>query len=265
MARKRRSKSRLLVGVIHLGPLPGSPGWREPLEKIVQSAVAEGETLLGAGFDGLLVENYGDAPFHPDQVPPITVASMMRAALALRGLGEFPLGVNVLRNDVSAALAIAVAAGADFIRVNIHAGAFATDQGLIQGRAHDTLRLRRDLDAEKVEIWADVLCKHARPVGETSLEDAARDLVERACADKLILTGSRTGEPADPEDLGRLRRLRLRKDIIVGSGLMEQNLHLVSEAQGAIVASALRRGGRAGEPLDPKRVRSFIRAWKSLD
>jgi membrane complex biogenesis BtpA family protein len=263
MPKKPKAKP-LLVGVIHLDPLPGSPhGW-EPLGRIVGRAVTEGNLLLSEGFDALIVENYGDAPFYPLHVPPVTVAAMTRIATALRQLGDFPLGINVLRNDAAAALAVAVASGADFIRVNIHTGAFSTDQGLIEGRAHETLRLKKDFDAMDVEIWADVLCKHAHPVGDLSLEEAARDLVERGHADKLIVTGSRTGEPANPEELDRLLGLRLRKDILVGSGLTAKNVHLFSAAQGAIVASALRRGGQAGRALDPKRVRTFVKAWRAL-
>jgi membrane complex biogenesis BtpA family protein len=254
----------MLVGVLHLGPLPGSPGSREPLARNVGRAVTEGNLLLSEGFDALIVENYGDSPFYPHRVPPVTVASMTRTATALRQLGDYPLGINVLRNDAAAALAVAVASGADFIRVNIHTGAFATDQGLIEGEAHETLRLRRELDAAEIEIWADVLCKHAHPVGELSMEEAARDLVERGHADKIILTGTRTGEPARPEELDQLLKLRLGKDIIVGSGLTAKNLHLFMAAQGAIVASTLRRGGRAGQSLDSKRVRAFAKAWKAL-
>lgn len=264
MSKKSKAKP-LLVGVIHLAPLPGSPEWREPLGRIVGRAVMEGKLLLDEGFDGLIVENYGDAPFHPHGAPPITVAAMTRTATALRQLGDFPLGINVLRNDAAAALAVAVASAADFMRVNIHTGAFSTDQGIIEGEAHETLRRRRDLGATDVEIWADVLCKHAHPVGDLSLEEAARDLVERGGADRIIVTGSRTGEPASPEDLDRLLRLRLRKDILVGSGLTAKNVHLFSAAQGAVVSSALRRGGHAGQPLDSKRVRDFIKAWKSLN
>lgn len=257
------TRERLLIGVLHLPPLPGAPGRREPLEDIVRRAMSETETLLSAGFHGVVVENFGDAPFFGDRVPPVTVAAMTRVVRAIRETGTFPLGVNVLRNDASAALAVAVGAGAGFIRVNIHTGAFATDQGVIEGRAPETLRERAALGAEEVEIWADVLCKHASPLGELSLEDHAKDLIERGGADRLILTGARTGEPTSTGDLQRILALRLGRDVLVGSGLTDTNAADYAGADGALVGSWIRDGGRAGRPLDPERARRLAGVWKA--
>jgi len=258
-----RAKHRLLLGMIHLPPLPGSPRGAESLARIESAALREAGTLLEAGFDGILVENYGDAPFFPDNVPPVTVSAMTRVALAVRRLGRFPLGVNVLRNDAAAALSIAAVIEAQFIRVNVHTGVSATDQGILQGRAHETLRLRKALGVE-IEIWADVQCKHSRPLADVPLEEAARDLAERAGADSLILTGPRTGEPADPGDLERLAALRLGRPLFVGSGVTEGNLHLYRRSDGAIVGSSVRRRGVAGAPIDPGAARRLAAAWKEL-
>jgi membrane complex biogenesis BtpA family protein len=255
---------RLLVGVLHLPPLPGAPGRPVPLERVIPQAMSDAELLLSSGFDGLIVENFGDAPFFRDDVPPVTVAAMTRVVHAIRGMGTFPLGVNVLRNDASAALAVAVGAGADFIRVNIHMGAFATDQGVIEGKAFATLRERRVLGADTVEIWADVLCKHASPLGGLSLEEHAKDLVERGRADKLILTGTRTGEAVSAGDLDRVAGLRLGRDVLVGSGLTDANAPDYARAAGALVGSWIRKGGKAGRPLDPERVRRLAAAWKAV-
>ena len=152
--------SRPVVGMVHLLPLPGAPGWGGPLGKVVARAVEEARILSEEGMDGVMVENYGDIPFHPGAVPPETVAAMAVVVRAVMEAVEVPVGVNVLRNDAHGALAVAAATGARFIRVNVHTGAMWTDQGLIQGRAHETLRLRRTL-APGVAILADVLVKHS--------------------------------------------------------------------------------------------------------
>jgi membrane complex biogenesis BtpA family protein len=130
-----------LLGVIHLPPLPGSPRFGGDFGAVLGAAARDARALVEGGFDGIIVENFGDAPFVPDAVAPITIASMTACALAVRA--EAPLlalGINVLRNDAEAALAIAIACGASMIRVNVHTGSRVTDQGLIEGRAHGTPR-----------------------------------------------------------------------------------------------------------------------------
>src|SRR5580693_9193026 len=142
-----------LFGVIHLRPLPESPRYAGDLAAIVASAERDARALAAAGFDGIVVENFGDVPFVPGSVAPVTVAAMTACALAVRAAAPgLPLCVNVLRNDAEAALAVAVAASADMIRVNVHTGARVTDQGLVEGRAHLTLRLRRALGAGHVRL-----------------------------------------------------------------------------------------------------------------
>jgi membrane complex biogenesis BtpA family protein len=124
----------LLLGVVHLPALPGSPGYRGDMAGLVDAAVRDAEALIAGGMGGFIVENFGDAPFFAERVPPETIASMGRVLAALPQ-GEHLVGVNVLRNDARAALGLAAAFGLDFIRVNVHVGAAVTDQGVIEGRA----------------------------------------------------------------------------------------------------------------------------------
>ena len=122
-----------LVGMVHLGPLPGAPRYRGDLDAVITAAVADARTLIDAGFDGLMVENFGDAPFFADDAPKETIAAMTRVVGAVTALGA-PTGVNVLRNDALGALAVAAASGAAFIRVNVLSGVMYTDQGVITGK-----------------------------------------------------------------------------------------------------------------------------------
>jgi membrane complex biogenesis BtpA family protein len=159
-----------LVGVIHLRPLPGSPRFEGDLGAVVASAARDARLLADAGFDGIMVEYFGDAPFVPGKVAPITVAAMTACALAVRAEARgAALGINVLRNDAEAALSIAVASGAQLVRVNVHTGARVTDQGVIEGRAHETLRLRRALDASAIRLLCDVDVKHSAPLAARPL------------------------------------------------------------------------------------------------
>src|SRR5690242_11478492 len=114
------STAKPVIGMLHIPALPGSPRNALGLDAIADRVLADAEALNAGGIDGLMIENFGDVPFYPNDVPPHTVAFMTRLALEVKRRFNLPLGINVLRNDGRAALAGAMAAGARFIRVNIY-------------------------------------------------------------------------------------------------------------------------------------------------
>jgi membrane complex biogenesis BtpA family protein len=135
-----------------------------------------------------------------------------------------------------------------------------TDQGLLQGDAHGTLRERRLLGCD-VAIFADVQTKHGVPLAPLDIEQEARDLAQRALADALIVTGRATGEPTALADLKRVRAAVPATSILVGSGVSADSVgELLSIADGAIVGTWLKRDGRVDNPVDPARVRRLVNA-----
>lgn len=237
--------------MVHLPPLPGSPRGGT-LEFALERALEDTRTLAENGADGVIVENLGDAPFAGDRVAPATVAQLTRIGLAVRQAApSLCLGINVLRNDALAALSIAAAVEADFIRVNVHTGTMVTDQGVLEGRARETLLERNRLGA-RVRIAADVLVKHAVPLGEPDLADVARDTALRGLADVLIVTGSGTGRPHDPARVDTVRSA-VDRPVWVGSGVSPATIADFT-ADGAIVGTCLHRDGQLDAPLDPARV-----------
>lgn len=262
---------KLLLGMVHLPPLPGSPGAGssppgETIEAALECARRDAAAILDGGMDGLIVENFGDTPFHPDRVPPITIAAMCRVTAKLadefgdRGL----LGVNVLRNDAAAAIAIATAAGLDLIRVNVHCGAMVTDQGILEGRAHETLRERSRLSST-VAILADVLVKHAAPLGERDPGDLARETAGRGMADGLIVTGSATGSTANIAILEQVRAAVRDRPILLGSGVRAATVgEYLALADGLIVGTALKEHDNVHAPVDAERVRRLVDAARAV-
>ena len=249
-----------LVGMVHLLPLPGAPRWEGSMGAVVERAVEDARALEAGGMDGVIVENFLDAPFFSDRVPPETVAAITRVTGRLLDDLRIPVGVNVLRNDATAALAVAAATGAHFIRVNVHTGSMWTDQGWIQGHAERTLRDRARLGAHTA-ILADVFVKHASPPPGLTIEDAARDCWERGLADGLIVTGSGTGEPTDAGSVAAVRAAVPDSPIWVGSGATPATVaSLLSAADGIIVGSALCHDGQAGSGIDPRRVGDLVEA-----
>jgi membrane complex biogenesis BtpA family protein len=251
---------RALIGMVHLLPLPGSPRWGGSLDAVVERAVADARALRDGGFDACLVENYGDAPFSPGQVDPGTVAAMAVAVAEVRRAVAGPVGVNVLKNDARAALAVAAATGASFIRVNIHVGAVVADQGLIQADAYTTLRYRRLLGTD-TRLLVDVGGKHAVPLAPVNLEQVARDAATRGLADALVVSGAATGEATPLGDVERVRAAVPGHPVLVGSGVTPDTVRdVLRVADGAIVGTWVKRDGRTQNPVDPARVAALARA-----
>jgi len=252
-----------IIGVVHLLPLPTSPCWGGSLKAVIDRAEQEATALASGGVDGIIVENFFDAPFTKSQVDPAVVSAMTLVIQRLMNLVTLPLGINVLRNDAQSALAIATVVKAQFIRVNVLTGVMATDQGLIEGQAHHLLRYRRELGSD-VKILADVLVKHARPLGSPNLTTAVQDTIERGLADGVILSGWATGSPPNLEDLELATAAANGTPVFIGSGANWENIStLMQAADGVIVSSSLKRHGRRDQPIDPIRVSQFVEAARS--
>ncbi|RCJ25006.1 phosphorybosylanthranilate isomerase [Nostoc sp. ATCC 43529] len=256
-----------IIGVVHLLPLPTSPRWGGSLKAVIDRAEQEAAALASGGVDGMIVENFFDAPFTKNQVDPVVVSAMTMVVQRIQNLVTLPVGLNVLRNDAKSAMAIASCVQAQFIRVNVLTGVMATDQGLIEGEAHQLLRYRRELGSD-VKILADVLVKHARPLSSPNLTVAVKDTIERGLADGVILSGWATGSPPNLEDLELACGAAAGTPVFIGSGANWENIDtLMQAADGVIVSSSLKRHGRIEQPIDPIRVSQFVeaarRSWNS--
>ncbi|MGD1931720.1 MAG: photosystem I biogenesis protein BtpA [Leptolyngbyaceae cyanobacterium] len=252
-----------VIGVVHLLPLPTSPRWGGDLQRVIDRAEQEATALASGGVSGIIVENFFDSPFPKDQVDPAVVSAMSLIVHRLQQLVAVPVGINVLRNDARSAMAIATCVNAQFIRVNVLTGVMATDQGLIEGCAYELLRYRRELGSE-VKILADVLVKHARPLGSPNLTTAVEETIHRGLADGIILSGWATGSPPSLEDLELAKTAAKEIPVFIGSGANWENIgQLIQSADGAIVASSLKRKGDINQPIDPIRVRQFIESLEA--
>ena len=236
------------------------------MSDVIERAVADATTLAESGFPAVMIENYGDLPFFPDTVPSETVAAMTVATRAVAETTALPFGINVLRNDVSSALAVAAATGGAFVRVNVLTGLMYTDQGPLVGKAADALRKRSTL-APEVEIWADVMVKHAAAPAGIDTRQAAADTVERGLADAVIISGSGTGVEPDLHEATVVRAaIPPETRLVVGSGADVDNLpKLVDLADAIIVGSSLKIDRKVENPVDPDRAAHFVKTAKDHD
>lgn len=247
-----------IIGVVHLLPLPSSARWGGSLQAVIDRAEQEATALAAGGIDGIIVENFFDAPFVKDQVNGAVISAMTLIMHRLKNIITLPMGVNVLRNDALSGMAIAACTQAQFIRVNVLTGIMATDQGFIEGKANELLRYRRELGCD-VQIFADVLVKHARPLSNTNLTIAVQEAIERGLADAVILSGWVTGDPPNLADLELATAAAKGTPVLIGSGATWENIGtLIKAADGVIVSSSLKRRGKIEEPIDPNRVSQFV-------
>jgi membrane complex biogenesis BtpA family protein len=253
-----------VIACIHLLALPGSPGYQGSMIKVIDHALAETEIYKKFNMDALIIENFRDYPFYPDKLPPETISCLTVVAREVIRNFKGPVGINALRNDAHSAMAIALAVEAQFIRVNIHTGAALTDQGIIQGKAHDTLRLRKNLGAEDILIFADVAVKHASPIGKRNIELETRDLTERGLADAVIVSGNLTGESTDMDDLKKVKQ-STHLPVVIGSGTNPENIaSLFPYADAFIVGSYFKKQGKASHFIEETKVRQFMAKYNSL-
>lgn len=249
-----------VIGVIHLLPLPGSASWSGDLEEVLARAEQEALALASGGVDGIIVENFFDSPFVKDRVDVSTACALTLAVKRVLAASELPVGVNVLRNDALTALAVAATCAAQFIRVNVLSGAMLTDQGIIEGDAHRVHIYRRQILASEIKIFADVMVKHAYPLsGAFDIKLSARETIERAGADAIIVSGVGTGSAPAMEDLHKVREAIGSGPLLVGSGSSKENINeLLRVADGVIVGTSIKRQGQLENPVDVDRVRSLV-------
>ncbi len=251
-----------VIGMIHVGALPGTPASRATMRELEEQAVAECALYRAAGVHGVMLENMHDVPYLRGGVGPEITAAMTVLAMAVRAASGLPCGIQILAGANHEALAVAHAAGLDWVRVEGFAFAHVADEGIIESSAASLLRFRRHIGAERVQVWADVKKKHASHaltadvgIGETA---AAAEFMR---ADAVIVTGSATGECPAEADVAEVRG-RCGLPLYLGSGVTPENQpRYFAGADGFIVGSAFKVRGRWAEGVDPRCVEQFMDAY----
>jgi membrane complex biogenesis BtpA family protein len=255
-----------VIGMVHLWPLPGAPGYAGyPIDTIVDQARRDAQLLLEGGVDGLMVENMWDLPYYVGtDVQPQAMTCQAVAARAIVEMANVPVGINVVHNGGLVALAIAIAAGASFMRVCILTGARLWDTGeLDHGCAADLLRRRKELDAEHIKLFADVDKKHSVPFPGLDLETHI-EWTEFYRADALIVSGRMTGAAPSVDKVRQAKELA-KRPILLGSGTTDKNIaDFLRYADGVIVGSGLKVDGIAENPVDVERVRRYMAVVRAV-
>lgn len=254
---------KVLIGMVHVGALPGTPHASRSVAELTKEAVREARVLRDAGFDAVMIENMHDAPYvHGVQAPEI-VAAMTRVGAAIQdAIPELELGVQVLSGGAREAIAIALSIGAAFVRVENFVFSHVADEGLLErAEAGPLLRYRRNIGAQSVRIYADIKKKHASHAitADLPLGDAV-DAAMFFGADGVIITGAATGKPADLADV-REAKAHSTKPVLVGSGVTAASVKsILAHADGVIVGSSIKADGVWTSPVDAQRASALVKA-----
>jgi membrane complex biogenesis BtpA family protein len=256
--------SRALIGVVHLQALPGTPESKLDIDAIKSIAVDEARIYKDAGFDGVMIENTHDRPYLKAGAGPEITAAMAVIGAEIKRATSLPLGVQVLAGSNSAAIAVALACGASFVRVEGFVFAHVADEGLIEASAGTLLRYRRAIGANHIRVFADVKKKHSAHAITSDV-----DIVETAKAaefflvDGVIVTGVSTGQAAEPDEVNSVGR-GVSVPAIVGSGVTTDNIVNYKHADAFIVGSSIKKDGVWSGPLDRDRARELVRVFHDL-
>jgi membrane complex biogenesis BtpA family protein len=253
---------RALIGVVHLQALPGTPANKLDVAAITSIAVDEARLYRDAGFHGIMIENTHDRPYLKTSVGPEIVAAMSVIGAELRRAVALPFGVQVLAGANSSALAVALACGASFVRVEGFVFAHVADEGLIESSAGALLRYRRVIGADHIRVFADVKKKHSAHAitADVNIAETAK-AAEFFSVDGVIISGIATGQPAEPAEVAAVAK-SVSVPALVGSGITADNISTFSNADAFIVGSSIKKGGLWSNPIDPERARALVRAFQ---
>lgn len=253
-----------LIGMVHCNAFPGSPSYvKDSWSEVIRNTIKEASVLIDGGVDAILMENAGDVPFvREEELGPETAALMAVLVHEIRSITELPLGINIVANAAKASLAAAVAGGANFIRVNQWVNAYVSNEGLTNGMAGPLIRYRKLIDGENIAVLADVHVKHGSHaiVSDRSISEQAKDAAFY-CADALVASGSRTGDPTNLNELSEIKNAT-ELPVFIGSGLTIENAEmLVPNCDGAIVGFGLKNISTWDSQVDIKKVKEMKRIF----
>src|SRR5262247_2507080 len=248
-----------IIGVIHVGALPGAPASTQTVDEIVAQAMREAAIYRDCGVDGVIIENMHDTPYLRGSVGPEIVAAMAVIGQAVKNESRLPTGIQILAGANIEAMAVAHAANLDFIRAEAYAFAHVADEGLIQSSAAALLRYRKMIGADRVQVWADVKKKHSSHAitADVSL-GATAEAVEFMRADAVIVTGNVTGEAPKIADVQEAKA-HCRLPALLGSGIDADNIaDFYQAADGFIIGSYFKADGHWANPVEAGRVRRLM-------
>ncbi len=248
---------KAIIGMVHLLPLPGTPLYRGNMSDIYSQALKDARTLEEGGVNALMIENFGDMPYKKT-LEMEQVASLAAVSAVIKQQTNLPVGIDAAFCDYKAALSVALAVQADFVRLAVFVDTVESFNGILEPCSADALFYRKLIGAEHVGILADVQVKHTHMLIPTiSIEESAQVAVS-CMADAIIVTGTHTGGETPLDTVKRVKAV-VDCPVVIGSGVSSRNINeQLSIADGAIVGSSLKSTSDPSSPVDLAKVQSLV-------
>lgn len=255
---------KVLVGMIHIKALPGTPENRLSSQEIINEAINEAKVLKKFGFEVLMIENMHDIPYTHKIGPEIT-ALMTVIGKEIKKLDVY-CGIQILAWANKEALAAAKAASLDFIRAEGFVYAHVADEGYVESCAGELLRYRKMIGAEDVLIFTDIKKKHSSHAitSDVSIAETGHT-AEFFLSDGVIVTGVSTGTEADLEEVKAVRKV-VKIPVLIGSGITPENLKDYFDYSDVfIVGSYIKKQGYWKNDIDEVRTNSLVKEFNRLN
>ncbi|MEO6724583.1 MAG: BtpA/SgcQ family protein [Blastocatellia bacterium] len=259
------SNPKPVIGMIHVGALPGTPANKLSVAEIIVHATREASFYRDCGIDGIAIENMHDVPYLRGTVGPEIVAAMTLVGQAIKAESRLPVGIQILAGANIEAMAVAHAAGLDFIRAESFVFAHVADEGIIESSAAKLLRYRKMIGAERVQVWTDIKKKHSSHAITADIGlGLMAETVEFMRGDAVIITGGVTGDPPKLADVEEAKA-HCRLPVLLGSGVDDKNIaEFWPNADGFIIGSHFKREGKWQNEVDARRVENLVNIVRRL-
>ena len=250
----------MLIGMVHLLPLPGSPFYNGDLDMIENRALQDAKNIEKAGFDAIIIENYGDQPFLINEIPLESLVAMAKIVSRITEKIKLKVGINIEFNAWKEELIMAKIMEADFIRLEVFNEFRLHESGLVFPSIAEFLRARKILNAESVKIFVDINVKNTFPIIKFD-ENKVLNTIDKY-ADAIIYTGSKTGEPPKINDIKKLKE-KILKPLYIGSGVNENNITgFLQIADGVIVGTAIKEENKTENPVSLEKAQKLVKLVK---
>ena len=259
------STHKPIIGMIHVEALPGTPKFSNQIAAIIAKAVLEAEVYKNNGIDALMIENMHDVPYQKNDVGHEISSLMAIIAYQIKQKTKLPLGIQILAGANHAAISVAKASGADFIRAEGFVFGHLADEGYIDSNAAALLRFRKQIEAENIAVFTDIKKKHSSHALTQDLDIAEiAHAAEFFLSDGVIVTGMHTGSTANSDEINQVKKAT-NLPVLVGSGITFDNIaDYMPLADAFIVGSYFKKEGFWTNDLDPKRIQQFMHKVHTL-
>lgn len=253
-----------IIAMCHLQALPGDPSYDEVagMDYVVEKAEEDLRNLQDGGVDAVMFSNEFSLPYLTEVKPQTTVA-MARVIGELRSAIRVPFGVNVLW-DPMASVDLSAATGALFVR-EIMSGVYASDFGLWDTNAGEVVRHKKSLGRSDLKLLFNIVPEAAKYLGNRDVKEIAKTTVFNNRPDALCVSGLTAGSETDSQILMQVKKIVPDTIVFSNTGCTVDNIEVqLRHADGAIVGTTFKVDAQFENPVDKKRVKTFMDRVRQL-